>query len=231
VTKACPARVAAQAVLKGQLPVPSYAGSKTSAAAAATSNGSVSVPGGSLPACASTIETAVGEHHLAPPTSLHVIWLRRGTSSTGSVPPEGAEVVVRTGPADATAPIRASSGARPAGEGWKPTRRRYASAPPVGRQTSVSTSGSPTTLPRCAEARPDAQRPRQCQVPSSGACTLTSTQLPRGAATDHDATRSVRAKPGSHHGEVHVVAPSRRASRPSSGDHASYLILRGTPRR
>ena len=57
-TKAWPVRVAAQATLKDQLPVPSYAGSKTSRAAAGRS-----VPGGSLPAWASTIETAVGEHH------------------------------------------------------------------------------------------------------------------------------------------------------------------------
>ena len=86
-TKAWSARVAAQAMLKDQLPVPSYAGSKTSRAAAGTS-----VPAGSRPAWASTIETAVGEHHPAPPTSRQVICERRGTSSTRSVRRSGAEV-------------------------------------------------------------------------------------------------------------------------------------------
>jgi len=73
------------------------------------------------------------------------------------------------------------------------------------------------------DACPDAQVPSPCQVRLPLACTATATQEPRGVVADHEATSSVKAKPGSHHGEVQT--------RPRPGDHASYRMRRGTARR
>ena len=75
--------------------------------------------------------------------------------------------------------------------------------------------------------RPDAQVPRPCQARLPRACTATSTQVPRGVVADHDATSSVNAKPGSHHGEVQGdVGP--RGEGAVGADHASYRMRRGT---
>ena len=74
--------------------------------------------------------------------------------------------------------------------------------------------------------------PRPCQVRLPRAWTATSTQEPRGVVADHEATSSVKAKPGSHHGEVQVAGPANlRREVPSAGDHASYRIRRATIRR
>jgi hypothetical protein len=77
---------------------------------------------------------------------------------------------------------------------------------------------------------PEDQWPSSCQVRVPRAWVATSTHDPRGVVADHDATSSVKAKPGASHGPVHVVTSARRESRPSAGDHASYRMLRATRR-